>query len=52
MDLIRTMVGIMSAAWNSLSNITIDGVSFTSLILAIMLICILLGAFLGGKSNV
>lgn len=52
LEFVRYMVGIMNSAWNALSGIKIDGVPFTALILAICIICILLGAIFGGKSSV
>lgn len=52
LEFVRYMVGIMSSAWSTLANIKIDGVPFTALILAICIICILLGAIFGGKTSV
>lgn len=46
------MVNIMKGAWTVLSVIKLDGVPLTSIILAFLFICIVVGIFLGGRSSV
>lgn len=48
----QSMINLMSAIWGCLGTLTIDGISFTSLIVVLVGFGIVVGALLGGKTKV
>lgn len=49
MAFVRFMINLWKSAWNIVSDIRIDGVSWTTIVVALFVFCIIVGGLLSAR---